>query len=156
MDWSLFLADFGRLLAAFALALPIGWERQRASRSAGLRTFPLVAAASCAYALIVRTFDGATAETQSRLLQGLITGIGFIGGGAILKSGERVHGTATAAGIWITGAIGAAAGFGRWEMAIAMSLITYVALGVLTRVERRLLDHDRDAGVSGQSPVDPD
>ena len=88
-----------RLLAALVLALPIGWERELASRSAGLRTFPLVALAACGYVLVALAVVGPDAEAQSRALQGLMTGIGFIGGGAILKSKEHVHGTATAAGI---------------------------------------------------------
>jgi putative Mg2+ transporter-C (MgtC) family protein len=70
------------------------------------------------------------------VLQGLITGIGFIGGGAILKSSGTVHGTATAASIWNTGLIGMAVAFGRFEIAIFMSLINFVTL----RYVRRLND----------------
>ena len=137
MDWSAAFEELRRLAGAFALALPIGWERERASRSAGLRTFPLVAAASCAYVLLGRTFAGDAAEPQARIVAGLMTGIGFVGGGAILKSRGRGRGTATAAGIWMTGAIGAAAGYGRWELAVAMSSLTFVTLWSLTRLERR-------------------
>lgn len=142
MNWRLVLEYLGHLVGAFALAVPIGWEREGSSRSAGLRTFPLVAAASCAFVLVGRSFIGdhsdGHAEAHARLIEGLMTGVGFIGGGAILKSQERVHGTATAAGIWMTGALGAAAGHGRWELAIVASLLTFATLHWLTRVERRL------------------
>ena len=84
------------LAAAFALAAPIGWDREKRARSAGLRTFPLVAMASCGFiqaseSLLVHSPDG-----MAKVIEGLITGIGFIGGGAILKQGTSVHGTATA------------------------------------------------------------
>jgi putative Mg2+ transporter-C (MgtC) family protein len=94
---------FLALAAAFALAMPIGWDREKRARSAGLRTFPLVAMASCGFVqasenLLVHSPDG-----MAKVIEGLITGIGFIGGGAILKQGNSVHGTATAASLWATG-----------------------------------------------------
>jgi len=147
MNWRLILEYLVQLVGAFLLAVPIGWERERTSRSAGLRTFPLVAAASCAFVLLGRSFTGdqseAHADAHARLIAGLMQGIGFIGGGAILKSQQRVHGTATAAGIWMTGALGAAAGHGRWELAIVASLLTFAALRWLTRIERRLMPRSR-------------
>lgn len=126
-----------RLAGAFALALPIGWERQTSSRSAGLRTFPLVAAASCAYMMLGSEIVGESAEARSRVIQGLLTGMGFIGGGAILKNPRRVRGTATAASLWMTGAIGAAVAFRRWELAITASLLTFLTLWSFTSYERR-------------------
>ncbi|WP_350624657.1 MgtC/SapB family protein, partial [Pseudoalteromonas sp. 24-MNA-CIBAN-0067] len=75
---------------------PMAYDRERSNDGAGLRTFPLVAVASCGYALIAMSvLDGA--EAQSKMLQGIITGIGFIGGGAILKNNKSTSGTATAA-----------------------------------------------------------
>jgi putative Mg2+ transporter-C (MgtC) family protein len=114
--------------AAFVLALPLGWERERAERSAGLRTFPLVAMASCGYIMLTSSVLGNHPEGQARVIEGLITGIGFIGGGAILKSDGTVRGTATAASIWNTGAIGAAVAFGRYEIAILLSVVNFAAL----------------------------
>jgi putative Mg2+ transporter-C (MgtC) family protein len=73
-----------------------------------------------------------------------MTGIGFVGGGAILKRGTLVRGTATAAAIWTTGAIGAAVGYARHEIAVLLCLATIFALGILTRVERRV-DRSRSA-----------
>jgi putative Mg2+ transporter-C (MgtC) family protein len=120
--------NLGAIAAAFVLALPLGWERERAERSAGLRTFPLVAMASCGYILLTSSVLGEHPEGQARVIEGLITGIGFIGGGAILKGEGAVRGTATAASIWNTGAIGAAVAFGRYEIAILLSAVNFAAL----------------------------
>ena len=79
---------------------------------------------------------GSGADSISRIIQGLITGIGFIGGGAILKDRGSVHGTATAASIWNTGAIGAAAAFGRYEIAIVLSAINFATLRLLTPLKQ--------------------
>lgn len=116
------------LLGAYALALPMAIEREKRARSAGLRTFPLVAMASCGFVLVGPDLAGETQEAASRVLVGLMTGIGFIGGGAILKSGEHVRGLATAASLWCTGAVGAAVGFGAYDIAVALSLATAATL----------------------------
>jgi len=71
-DWSQALTDFIRVLIAFALALPIGWERAVRSRSIGLRTFPIVAMASCGFILVVHMAPGVNAEADARILQGLL------------------------------------------------------------------------------------
>jgi len=114
------------LAAAFVLALPLGWDREQTGRSAGLRTFPLVSLSSCAFLLIgQQVFDSAG---QARVLEGLITGIGFVGGGAILKNDKRVEGTATAASIWTTGAIGAASAYGLLDIAVVLSAVTFATL----------------------------
>ena len=126
-----------QVLAAIVLALPIGWERERAARSAGLRTFPLVASASCVYVLIGIGIGGSSADAQARIVQGLMTGIGFVGGGAILKQRSQVRGTATAASIWMTGALGAAVAYRRWELALLVSVVTLGILHVLTAFEKR-------------------
>ncbi|MDO8775489.1 MAG: MgtC/SapB family protein [Burkholderiaceae bacterium] len=77
------------LVVAYVLALPIGWNREREERSAGIRTFPLVAMAACGFVLVAISVLGATSAGQARILEGLITGVGFIGGGAILKHGTQ-------------------------------------------------------------------
>ena len=133
-DWKLALIDLLRVGIAFALAVPIGWERHDSKRNLGLRTFPIVAMAACGFMLLAKNVPGANAETQARLIQGLIGGIGFIGGGAILKEGANVKGLATAASIWGTGAIGAAVAFERIEIAAVLSLIMFTALRLLTPV----------------------
>ncbi len=128
------LVDFLRVGLAFLLAVPIGWERSQSERSMGLRTFPIVAIGACGFMLIARDGTGASAETQARLVQGLLSGIGFIGGGAILKEGVNVRGLATASSIWTTGAIGAAVAFGREEIAVVLSVIAFLTLRLLTPV----------------------
>src|SRR3954449_9386274 len=128
---------FVALAAAFALAVPIGWDREKRARSAGLRTFPLVAMASCGFVqasegLLVHSPDG-----MAKVIEGLITGIGFIGGGAILKQGTTVQGTATAASLWATGAIGVSVGLGSYDVAITIAVFTFLTLTLLP-----LLKHD--------------
>ena len=136
IDFSLHQALDHLLLMAIAyiLALPVGWNREHATRSAGLRTFPLVAMASCGFMLIASaSFDDP--QALSRAFQGLIGGIGFIGGGAILKNKETVKGTATAASLWGTGAIGVAVAWGHFEIALMLSLISFLTLRFLTVVK---------------------
>ena len=92
------LAHLIALAVAYVLALPIGWNREREERSAGLRTFPLVAMAACGFVMIaIEVLGRENPEAQARIMEGLITGMGFIGGGAILRMKESVKGTATAA-----------------------------------------------------------
>ena len=113
---------------AFGLALPIAWDREREERSLGLRTFPLVAMASAGYILVAKTVLGGEASELARVIQGLMTGVGFLGGGAIIKQGLSVHGTATAASIWSTAAVGAAVAFGRLEIALALTAANFLTL----------------------------
>ncbi len=114
---------------AYLLTALIGWDREKEAHSAGLRTFPIVGMASCGYLLVLGPQpDGAA---QSRVLQGLITGIGFVGGGAILKEGATVRGTATAASVWNAGVIGASVAMGRYEIAILLSALNLFTLRAL-------------------------
>ena len=113
----------------YLLTALIGWEREQEAHSAGLRTFPLVGIASCGYLLILG-FQPSSAD-QSRVLQGLITGIGFVGGGAILKEGATVRGTATAASIWNAGVIGASVAMERYEIAIILAVLNLLTLRAL-------------------------
>lgn len=127
MSWPLMLHHLVQLAIAYVLALPIGWDREAESRGVGLRTFPLVAASCCGYLLIgLEVLEGS--ESYARLMYGMMTGIGFIGGGAIIKNENNVSGTSTAAAIWTTGAIGAAVAWQRYEIALALSLVTFITL----------------------------
>lgn len=125
------LTDLIDLSIAYVLALPIGWERERADRSAGIRTFPLVAIASCGFVLATESVVAGSAEARARIIEGVITGMGFIGGGAILKHGENVRGTATAASLWATGAVGVAAAVHTYDVAVIISVMTLFTLRVL-------------------------
>lgn len=147
------LWDLALPLAAYVLALPIGWERAEAHRPAGMRTFPLVALSTCGFVLLgVRVFEG-DPQAQARVIQGIMTGIGFIGGGAILKRENDVIGVATATGIWTTGAIGAAVAHRHFGIAILLSLATFLTLRVVTpfldNVSRSDPDDDSDDADDG-------
>jgi putative Mg2+ transporter-C (MgtC) family protein len=120
------------LLVAFALALPIGWNRARAERSAGLRTFPLVAMASCGFVQTATSVLGAGAISQGNVLQGVITGVGFIGAGAIIRQGDITTGSATAASVWTVGVIGAAVGYGYYDIGIILAAANFAVLALRT------------------------
>jgi putative Mg2+ transporter-C (MgtC) family protein len=124
------------LAIAYILALPIGWNRERSERSAGLRTFPLVAIASCGFIQAAETIIQGNPEATARVVEGLITGMGFIGGGAILVVKNSVRGTATAASLWATGAIGTAVGLGVYDIAVVISLVTFFTLWAMTPMKR--------------------
>src|SRR5262245_3151020 len=126
---------FLALAAAFALAIPIGWDRERRARSAGLRTFPLVALASCGVVQASENLLVHSPYGMAKVIEGLITGIGFIGGGAILKQGDSVQGTATAASLWATGAIGVSVGLGSYDVAVTVAVFTFLTLKLLTLVK---------------------
>src|SRR6185295_2134927 len=123
--------DLLNIGVAYVIALPIGWDREREEHTAGIRTFPIVAVARCGLAMVGTSLSGASPESSSRILQGLVTGIGFVGGGAILRDKESVHGTATAASIWSIGIAGAATGFGQYHIAIVLALINFLTLRLL-------------------------
>ena len=132
------------LFIAYALAFFIGWDREKQDRSAGLRTFPLVAVASCGF---WQAMEGLmdSAEGRGALVQGIITGIGFIGGGAILQRGDSVRGTATAASLWSTGAIGVAVGVGAYDVATVVAAATVGTLVVVGRLKKEQGPGQHDA-----------
>ncbi|WP_436828429.1 MgtC/SapB family protein [Sphingomonas sp. DT-207] len=132
------LPHLAALLSAYLLALPIGWNRERAERSAGLRTFPLVAVASCGIVQAAESLTVGSPEAMARIVEGIITGMGFVGGGAILRMKESVKGTATAASLWATGAMGVAVGLGSYDVALILSLVTIVTLWMLSPLKRRI------------------
>jgi putative Mg2+ transporter-C (MgtC) family protein len=132
------LWDMARLAIAYVLALPVGWYREKEAHSIGVRTFPLVAMASCGYVLLSMSPAQHSIDAESRIIQGLVTGIGFIGGGAILKARGNVHGTATAASIWNTGVVGAAVAQNRFALAAMLAALNLFALRVLLPIKAKL------------------
>ncbi|HTW62969.1 MAG TPA: MgtC/SapB family protein [Bryobacteraceae bacterium] len=126
----------GQMALTYLLTALIGWEREQEANSAGLRTFPLVGIASCGYLLILGVQPNSA--DQSRVLQGLITGIGFVGGGAILKEGATVRGTATAASIWNAGVIGAAVALQHYWIAIFLAALNLFTLRALLPLKNRI------------------
>jgi putative Mg2+ transporter-C (MgtC) family protein len=131
-----------------ALALPLGWERKRHSHAdVGLRVFPLVAVGACVYVFIgQQVFSGEYRDEQADMLQGLMTGIGFVGAGAIIKHSGGVSGLATAAAIWTTGAIGAAVAYGFYALAVMLTLVNLVILALTRKLKRRAAAALDDAG----------
>lgn len=125
-----------RLLLAIGLAAAIGFERELRGRTAGLRTHMMVA---LGVALAVVAAEQAQIEL-SRVLQGVLAGIGFLGAGAILKRREKeeVKGLTTAASIWATAAMAMAAGLGKEATAVLATIIALVILEVLRRADRRI------------------
>lgn len=125
-----------RLGIAWLLSLPLAWEREKASRTAGMRTFPLVSLGACAYLMLGRDVLGGHPDAEARVIQGLMTGIGFVGGGVILKKGLEVHGIATAASLWNTAAIGAAVAYERYALGAVLSVANLFALHLFHPVAR--------------------
>ena len=143
--WAMLGLDFGRLLphivallVAYLLAIPLGWDREQSENSAGLRTFPLVAVAACGFIQATERLLVNEPEALARVVEGIIGGIGFIGGGAILKDSRSVRGTATAASLWATGAVGVAVGLGSTDVAIVISIFTFATLRFLAPLKEGL------------------
>jgi putative Mg2+ transporter-C (MgtC) family protein len=131
------------MVVSYVLALPLGWERKRkGAANVGLRTLPLVAVGACGYVLISRYLYETgvySADGLARTLRSMMTGIGFIGGGAILKQASDVKGVAgvaTGASVWTTGALGASVAYGMYEVAIALALAHVLVIDVTDWVAR--------------------
>ena len=126
-----------RLTFATLLGAIVGVQRERSGKPAGLRTHMLVASGSALFVLAPLEF-GMISDSLSRVIQGLITGIGFLGAGAILKLEEKrqIEGLTTAAGIWMTAGIGLAVGLGRFGLALVSVALAWFVLGVVQAVER--------------------
>lgn len=127
-----------RVIAAALLGALLGWERERAGKAAGLRTHMLVALGAAMFVLFPAEAGMAIGDL-SRVIQGVATGIGFIGAGTILKraESERVEGLTTAASIWLTGAIGMAVGAGQLWLSALCAVTAWTILYGLARFERR-------------------
>jgi len=154
-DVSLFAAFIGKVFVAWVLTFPVSVERARDDRSAGLRTFPVVAASSCALVLLAGQVFGIGSDQQTHILQGLVTGIGFIGGGAIVREGDHVRGTATAAAVLSTGITGAAVGYGRFEIAVVLAGFTTMTLFYISKFEVSRGLRDPVTGASTLPPATP-
>ncbi|MDR3440761.1 MgtC/SapB family protein [Telmatospirillum sp.] len=136
------------LLGALAVGCIIGYERSFHGRAAGLRTFALV----CVAATLLTVVGGFPAEwfggrpgsglaDPTRIIQGIVTGIGFVGAGVIMKEGLTIRGLSTAASIWMTSAIGVAIGLGFFAAAIAATLMSVIVMGAFRRLEIALPHH---------------
>lgn len=133
---------FAKLLLAMVLGGVIGTERALLARQpAGTRTFGLVALGACLFIVIsnyvTTAFTGVGDIQPTYVAAGIITGIGFLGGGLIVFRGDSLHGVTTAAGLWITTAIGMAVGFGLYSVGVFASLLTLLMFTGMWYVENR-------------------
>ncbi|HEY7303082.1 MAG TPA: MgtC/SapB family protein [Bryobacteraceae bacterium] len=142
-NWHELWNNLLRIGIAYLLTAVIGWNREREEHTTGIRAFPIVGMASCGYLLILGPHPDAAA--QSRVLQGLITGIGFVGGGAILKEGSSVRGAATAASVWNAGVIGASVALEHYGVAVILSGLNLLTLWLLLPLKTWL-----DRGTAGR------
>ncbi len=136
-----------RLVVTAALAGLLGLERERRGKSAGLRTHMLVALGSAVYTLAILEAGGDD-QALSRVIQGIATGIGFVGAGTILKpDAERgpVKGLTTAAGVWLTAAIGVGMGAGLFWLCVVGTLLALVTMSILGRLEPSVAGRADDA-----------
>ncbi|WP_166361621.1 MgtC/SapB family protein [Pseudomonas akapageensis] len=137
-----------RLLMAALLGGVLGFERERKGKAAGVRTHMLVALGAALFVLVPQ-MAGAGEAALSRVVQGIVAGIGFLGAGTILKGKdmdeEHVKGLTTAAGLWMTAAIGVCAGMGREATALLSTLLALIILGVMPWVVGRFEHPDKDS-----------
>jgi putative Mg2+ transporter-C (MgtC) family protein len=131
-----------RLIAAVLMGALIGLERETAGRTAGLRTHILVASGTAV--LVLATLGagmGVDSDAMSRVMQGIITGIGFVGAGSILKraKADEIEGVTTSAAIWMTAAIGVTVGLGGLGLALIATALSLIVLRVLAMFQERVL-----------------
>ncbi|TDO13825.1 MULTISPECIES: MgtC/SapB family protein [Halomonas] len=149
METEISLFDmFTRLGVAAGLALVLGLERELRGKPAGLRSHMLVALGAAAFLIVGLDILFSTAEGDpsaridpTRIVQGVVGGIGFLGAGSIIHSGTSVHGITTGASIWLAGAIGVSAGVHNFALAGMITLMALVIMSVLGAIERLFPDH---------------
>jgi putative Mg2+ transporter-C (MgtC) family protein len=131
-----------RLCAAAACGAAVGWEREWRRKTAGLRTYMLVTTGAAAFTVGAARLAEASAAVANttpfdptRVIQGIVGGIGFLGAGAVIQSRHSVEGLTTAAGVWVMGSVGVACGLGYYDLALATTLLTLLIMGVLGLVE---------------------
>jgi putative Mg2+ transporter-C (MgtC) family protein len=147
-NWHEFLRVLVRLVGAAGLGAVAGLQRERAGKPAGLRTHMLVSLGAAVF--VVVPIELGLSAALANVLQGVATGIGFIGAGAILKLREDrdIQGLTTAAGIWMTAAVGVAVALGGLGIAIIATLLMWTILSVLGRIEQRLIDREQKLSIS--------
>jgi putative Mg2+ transporter-C (MgtC) family protein len=143
INFPLVVKHFCLIMVALIFTLPIAFNREAKSHSAGLRTYPLVAVATCSYTLLALDVLGGS-DGIGKFMAGIVTGIGFIGGGAIIKAKDesKVTGLANAASIWNTGAIGMAVAWQRFEIAFLIALLNYLILRIGFEAKKAVNDGD--------------
>lgn len=133
-----------RLMLAAMLGGMLGYERERHGKAAGIRTHMLVSMGAALFVLGA-VMGGVGDDAVSRVVQGVVTGIGFLGAGTILKSGKlaEVKGLTTAAGVWMTSAVGVCIGLGLQAIAVMATLMMLFILNVIPQILKQLEKHRR-------------
>ena len=136
-----------RLLAGLVAGVAVGWQRTLQRKSAGLRTFGLVGLGTAAAASLFS--ETLHPDAASRVVQGVLTGVGFLGAGLIIhRNGDLMpHGLTTAAAIWVTAALGCSAGLGKWLVTLAATALALVLL---------ILDHSLESRLQSRHPLPGD
>jgi putative Mg2+ transporter-C (MgtC) family protein len=132
-----------QLVVAMFLGMSIGLERRIAGKTAGLRTYGLVALGSCLFMIVLEASGKSVRVEVSDLVHvmaGIITGIGFLGAGVIIFRHDSVVGLTTAAGLWVAAGIGVAVGLGLYAIAVATTLLTLLAFTAFGMVEHRVIE----------------
>lgn len=127
--------DLLSLTVALALGAFIGLERELSDKAAGLRTNILICVGSCLFAILSRLLADSIGTDVTRIAAQIVSGIGFLGAGAIMREGEHVTGLTTAATIWVVAAIGVTTGFGYYSLAAAAAVMTLVVQGVFPHLD---------------------
>lgn len=142
-----------RLLLAALLGGLLGLERELRQKTAGLRTNILIAVGAAAFTMMSIEITEGTQADPGRIAAQIVTGVGFLGAGAIMRTNSGVHGLTTAATVWVNAAVGVAAGGGEYHLAVIATAVTLAVLAVLAPLEKRLdrkLNHQAAPG--GEEP----
>jgi putative Mg2+ transporter-C (MgtC) family protein len=142
---------------AIIVGLVLGFEREYHGHPAGMRTMALIAAGSCLFTAVGLGSDFGTRVDPTRVAAQIVTGVGFLGAGAILRQGEAVKGLTTAATIWVVASLGMAVGFGYFVLAIVATILVVVTLVVLRPIEDRFFPsrHNRRQDDPQKLPAEP-
>ena len=144
-----------RLLVALLLGAFIGLEREYHRHPAGLRTMAMVSVGSCLFTLLGAELGNKNTD-PTRIAAQVVTGVGFLGAGAILRQGRNIHGLTTAASIWVVAAIGMAVGFGLYLLPTICTLLVVIALITIRPLEARLFGKDAEANILAEDDLDQD
>ena len=137
---NIFVADFAKLFISVICSAFIGWERERRDKAAGLKRHILIGFGACLVTIIGLKFtQGDDTGQLLRVFQGIITGVGFVGAGAIIHQGADVRGVTTAAGIWVIAAIGMTVGVGEYMLAFSSAVFIVLLLRLLYFLEDRII-----------------
>lgn len=152
MDYEIPILDMAtRLAVAVGLALIVGLERELRGKPAGLRSHMLVSLGAAAFIIVGLTVLKSASETQpsaqidpTRIVEGIVGGIGFLGAGSIIRSGGSIHGITTGATIWLSGAIGVSAGVNNFPLAAMVAAMALIIMVVLGYFEHTLIPNQKD------------